>query len=116
MQRDPVRKREGLVTNQFRPEHEDALGNEVEGFLLWQARVTDAERRARDFTLAMDWLTSSQRADIEQRYVAESLKRARTDIERIAARCLSLRAEYESRYQALRSRCVAWTVTFGAGI
>ncbi|MFG2452858.1 cytochrome C oxidase subunit I [Streptomyces sp. NPDC048512] len=103
------------MSNLFRPEHDDALGNEVEGFLLWQATVTEAEQRARDFTVAMDWLTTSQRADIEQRYISESLQRARTDIERIAARCLSLRAEYENRYQSLRKRCVAWTLTLTVG-
>ncbi|MET7745590.1 cytochrome C oxidase subunit I [Streptomyces sp. NPDC005385] len=104
------------MSDLFRSEHDGALGNEAEGFLLWQARVTEAEQRARDFTLAMDWLTTSQRADVEQRYTAESLRRARTDIERIAARCLSLRAEYENRYQMLRRRCVAWALALSVGI
>ncbi|MEU0788155.1 cytochrome C oxidase subunit I [Streptomyces sp. NPDC006173] len=104
------------MSNLSRPEHDDAVSNEVEGFLLWQATVRDAEQRARDFTRAIDWLTTSQRADIEQHYIAESLKRARQDIERIAARCFSLRAEYESRYQMLQRRCVALTVTITAGI
>ncbi|MFF0191215.1 cytochrome C oxidase subunit I [Streptomyces sp. NPDC005244] len=104
------------MSDLFRSEHDGALGNEAEGFLLWHATVTEAERRARDFTLAMDWLTTSQRADIEQRYTAESLRRAREDIERIAARCISLRAEYESRYQMLRRRCVAWALAITVGI
>ncbi|MFD6492365.1 cytochrome C oxidase subunit I [Streptomyces sp. NPDC059944] len=104
------------MTDLFRPEHGNPLGNEVEGFLLWQATVADAEQRARDFTIAMEWLTTSQRADVEQRYIADNLKRARTDLERIAARCLSLRAEYETRYHRLRKRCVAGTLALAAGV
>ncbi|MGW4568438.1 cytochrome C oxidase subunit I, partial [Streptomyces sp. NPDC004561] len=74
------------------------LANEVEGYLLWQARVAEAEQRAREFVRPMDWLTTAQRTEIEQHYVAESLRRAQQDLERIAARCVSLRAEYEQRY------------------
>ncbi|MEU6592601.1 cytochrome C oxidase subunit I [Streptomyces sp. NPDC046881] len=91
------------------------LGNEVEGYLLWQARVAEAERRARDFTGPLEWLTTAQREQIEQRYVADSLMRARGDLERIAARCVSLRAEYEQRYRELRRRCVGIALAVCAG-
>ncbi|MCC5477072.1 cytochrome C oxidase subunit I [Streptomyces barringtoniae] len=89
---------------------DDALANEVEGYLLWQARIAEAEQRAREFTGPLEWLTTAQREEIEHRYVADSLARSRTDLERIAARCRSLRAEYEHRYQELRRRCVALTL------
>ncbi|MGW2637089.1 cytochrome C oxidase subunit I [Streptomyces sp. NPDC001348] len=91
------------------------LGNEVEGYLLWHARIAEAEQRAREFAGPVEWLTTSQRAEIEQRYVADTLQRARKDLERIAARCLSLRAEYESRYRMLRRRCVGLTLAVCAG-
>jgi len=91
------------------------LGNEVEGYLLWQARIAEAEQRAREFVRPMEWLTSAQRTEIEQCYVADSLLRARKDLERIAARCTSLRAEYEHRYEELRRRCVGWTLAVCAG-
>ncbi|MFF7333975.1 cytochrome C oxidase subunit I [Streptomyces sp. NPDC090306] len=84
--------------------------NQMEGYLLWQARVSEAEQRARDFTEPMDWLTTSQRAEIEQRYVSDCLVRARSDIRRVAQRAMSLRGEYEKRYQGLRVRCVALVV------
>ncbi|MFD9435953.1 cytochrome C oxidase subunit I [Streptomyces sp. NPDC060002] len=87
------------------------LGNTVEGYLLWQARVTEAEQRAREFVRPMEWLTTSQRAEIECHYVADSLRRARRDLERIAARSLSLRTEYEHRYQQLRRRCLGLALT-----
>jgi len=91
------------------------LANEVEGYLLWRARVTEAEQRAREFTSPLEWLTTSQRAEIEQRYVTDSLQRAQKDLERVAARCTSLRAQYECRYQRLRRRCVGLTLAVYAG-
>ena len=91
------------------------LADEAEGYLLWQARIAEAERRADEFLRPLEWLTTAQRTEIEQRYVADSLRRARQDLERIAARCVSLRAEYEHRYQKLRRRCVGLTVAFCAG-
>ncbi|MFH8800780.1 cytochrome C oxidase subunit I [Streptomyces sp. NPDC017936] len=100
------------------PSHRDVasadLGNEVEGYLLWQARVMEAERRAREFVAPMEWTTTAQRTDIEQRYVADSLTRARADLERVAARCVSLRGEYEARYRTLRLRCVGWALAANA--
>ncbi|MEU0050050.1 cytochrome C oxidase subunit I [Streptomyces sp. NPDC006309] len=92
------------------------LGNEVEGYLLWQARVAEAEQRAREFTGSLDWLTTAQREEIERRYAADSLRRARADLERVAARCMSLRAEYEQRYRELRRRCLAMTLAVCAAL
>lgn len=92
------------------------LGNEVEGYLLWQARVAEAEQRAREFTGSLDWLTTAQREEVERRYVADSLLRARGDLERVAARCVSLRAEYEQRYAELRRRCVGVALAVCAGL
>ncbi|MGM0350683.1 cytochrome C oxidase subunit I [Streptomyces sp. Adlamb9] len=95
---------------------EGELSNEVEGYLLWQARIAEAEQRAQEFVRPMDWLTTAQRAEIEQSYVEDALRRARKDLERIAARCTSLRAEYENRYRELRRRCVGWTLGVCAGL
>jgi hypothetical protein len=94
------------------PRHgvDSELGNEVEGYLLWQATIAEATRRAQAFVRPMEWLTTAQRTEIEQHYIADSLTQARKDLERIAARCLSLRAEYEGRYRELRRRCVGWTL------
>ncbi|MBL1083117.1 cytochrome C oxidase subunit I [Streptomyces actinomycinicus] len=91
------------------------LGNEVEGYLLWQARIAEAERRAHEFTAPVEWLTTAQREDIERRYVADSLCRARADLERVAGRCVSLRGEYEQRYRELRRRCLATVLAVCAG-
>lgn len=90
----------------------DAAGavNQVEGYLLWQARISEAEQRAHDFTEPFDWLTTSQRAEIERRYVSDCLARSRSDIRRLSQRALSLRGEYEKRYRELRARWVALVV------
>lgn len=90
------------------------LGEEVEGYLLWQATIAVAEQRAGEFVRPLEWLTTAQREEIEQRYVTDSLHRARQDLERIAARCRSLRGEYERRYRKLRLRCVACVLAAGA--
>ncbi|MGW3127623.1 cytochrome C oxidase subunit I [Streptomyces sp. NPDC001123] len=92
------------------------LANQAEGYLLWRARVAEAEQRAREFTGRMDWLTTGQRDEVERHYVDDSLRRARQDLERIAARCVSLRDEYERRYRGLRARCVGWAVAVCGGV
>ncbi|MGJ5754538.1 hypothetical protein FB563_2711 [Streptomyces puniciscabiei] len=94
---------------------DDALANEVEGYLLWQARIAEAEQRAHEFTGPLEWLTTAQREEIERRYVTDALARSRADLERIAARCTSLRAEYEHRYRELKRRCLAVTLAVCAG-
>ena len=85
--------------------------NQVEGYLLWRARVAEAEQRARAFTEPLQWLTTAQREEIEQHYVRECLLRARADLQRVAERCRALRAEYEERYRQLRARCFAFVFT-----
>ncbi|OIK27778.1 hypothetical protein [Streptomyces malaysiense] len=95
---------------------EGELANAVEGYLLWQSRVAEAEGRAREFARPMDWLTTAQRTEIERHYVEDALRRARKDLERVATRCTSLRAEYENRYRELRRRCVGWTLGVCAGL
>ncbi|GGX96935.1 cytochrome C oxidase subunit I [Streptomyces anandii] len=81
--------------------------NQVEGYLLWQARVAEAEERARAFTEPMEWLTGAQREEIEEHYTRDCLLRARSDLQRVADRCRALRGEYEERYRRLRARCFA---------
>jgi hypothetical protein len=85
--------------------------NQVEGYLLWQARVAEAERRARAFTEPMQWLTTAQREEIEEHYVRDCLARARADLQRVADRCRALRGEYEERYRQLRARCLVFVLT-----
>ncbi|MEV5957107.1 cytochrome C oxidase subunit I [Streptomyces sp. NPDC051987] len=92
------------------------LADQAEGYLLWQARIAEAERRAREFTARMDWLTTAQRDEVERHHVEDTLRRARQDLERVAARCRSLRAEYEQRYRSLRLRCMGWSVAAWAGL
>ena len=98
------------------PARDDGPGlvNQVEGYLLWQARVAEAEDRARAFVAPLDWLTEGQRAEIEDRYTGDCLARARDDLRRIARRITVIRQEYEERYRLLRVRCVTAAVSFTA--
>lgn len=98
------------------PAHDEGPGlvNQVEGYLLWQARVAEAEDRARAFTAPLEWLTTAQRTEIENRYTGDCLARARGDLQRIARRITAIRQEYEERYRQLRVRCVAAAVSFAA--
>ncbi|MEU5089956.1 cytochrome C oxidase subunit I [Streptomyces sp. NPDC021356] len=86
------------------------LADQVEGYLLWQARVAEAEERARAFTEPLQWLTTAQREEIEDHYVRDCLTRARADLQRVADRCRALRGEYEERYRRLRARCLAFWI------
>ncbi|GAT80719.1 cytochrome C oxidase subunit I [Streptomyces sp. F-3] len=94
-----------------RPPRPAEMVNQVEGYLLWQARVAEAEQRARAFTEPMQWLTTAQREEIEKHYVRDCLLRARGDLQRVADRCRALREEYEERYRQLRARCLAFVLT-----
>ncbi|MGI5441024.1 cytochrome C oxidase subunit I [Streptomyces shenzhenensis] len=85
--------------------------NQVEGYLLWQTRVQDAKCLARAFTEAFDWLTTSQRVEIERRYIGDRLQCEEQDLRRIVQRAADLRSEYEQRYRRLRLRCTAVTVS-----
>lgn len=103
------------MTDAARPAGRDpgrpaVLAEQVEGYLLWQARVAEAEERARAFTAPLHWLTGAQREEIERHYVRDCLTRARADLQRVSDRCRELRGEYEERYRVLRMRCVALTV------
>ncbi|MEV7126892.1 cytochrome C oxidase subunit I [Streptomyces sp. NPDC093260] len=84
--------------------------NQVEGYLLWQTRIAEAEERARAFTEPLEWLTTAQREQIEEHYVRDCLNRAKADLQRVADRCRALRGEYEERYRQLRTRCLALLV------
>ncbi|AEW98090.1 MULTISPECIES: hypothetical protein [Streptomycetaceae] len=78
--------------------------NEIEGFLLWEGEKHRARERAHAFASGLPWLTDSQRADLEQRYVRDQLDLSRACLVRIAQRSGELRAEYEAVYAALKRR------------
>jgi hypothetical protein len=86
----------------------------VEGYLLWNAEVEEARRRAARFTAELPWLTTAQREDVERAYTEDRVAVSRAMLFRISARSAELRGEYNDRYRALRARCVA-TVVVAAG-
>ncbi|KPC80398.1 MULTISPECIES: hypothetical protein [Streptomyces] len=95
----------------MKPDKESARGlAQVEGYLLWNAEVDEARRRARRFTDALPWLTTAQREDVERVYVADRVEACRDTLTKIAGRAVELRGEYTARYDRLRARCVAVSV------
>ncbi|MFG2795039.1 cytochrome C oxidase subunit I [Streptomyces sp. NPDC048419] len=88
-----------------------ALVNQVEGYLLLQARSAEAAQRARAFTEPLHWLTTSQREEIQRHYTLDCLTRTRADLQQLANRAQALRNEYEARYRRLRARCGALLIT-----
>ncbi|MGX1881719.1 hypothetical protein [Streptomyces sp. NPDC055287] len=93
------------------PEKESDRGlAQLEGYLLWNAEVTEARHHAGRFTEQLPWLTTAQREDVERVYTAERLAASRAMLVRVSARATALRGEYTERYRRLRARCVAVTV------
>lgn len=93
------------------PETDSARGlAQMEGYLLWNAEIAQARRRARRFTDELPWLTTAQREDVERVYTADRAAASRAMLVRVSARAAELRGEYSERYRRLRARCVAAAV------
>ncbi|QNE73339.1 hypothetical protein F0344_00705 [Streptomyces finlayi] len=88
---------------------------QLEGYLLWNAEVEDARRRAGRFAEQLPWLTGAQREDVERVYMADRMATCGETLGRISERAAELRGEYSERYRLLRNRCLAAVVlAFGA--
>ncbi|GAA3020344.1 hypothetical protein [Streptomyces fulvorobeus] len=83
---------------------------QLEGYLLWNAEVEDARRRAGRFTDELPWLTRAQREEVERVYTADRVAACRESLVRVSERAAELRGEYAARYRSLRIRCVAAVV------
>ncbi|MEV6147948.1 MULTISPECIES: hypothetical protein [unclassified Streptomyces] len=95
------------------PDEDSARGLvRLQGYLVWNAEVEEARRRAARFTGQLPWLTTAQREDVERVYTADRLAASRATLRRVSARAAALRGEYEARYRVLKARCVATGVVF----
>ncbi|MFE9913182.1 hypothetical protein [Streptomyces clavifer] len=93
----------------MKPDKESAARGlaQVEGYLLWNAEVEEARRRAVRFTEQLPWLTTAQRENVERVYVTDRVAACRESLTKVADRAAELRGEYTARYDRLRARCVA---------
>ncbi|WP_406500288.1 hypothetical protein OG936_01095 [Streptomyces sp. NBC_00846] len=90
------------------PDKDTARGlAQLEGYLLWNAEVEEARRRAGRFTDELPWLTTAQREDVQRVYAADHVAASRAMLCRICDRAAELRDEYDARYRRLRARCAA---------
>ncbi|GAU70295.1 hypothetical protein SSP35_18_00230 [Streptomyces sp. NBRC 110611] len=76
----------------------------LDGYLCWQAELSDARREAQTFCRQFPWLTAGEREELESRYAAARTEVSERMIRRIARRCEEVRTEYEERYRLLRLR------------
>ncbi|WP_328630167.1 hypothetical protein [Streptomyces sp. NBC_00356] len=88
-------------------EHDVNAGfQQMEGYLLWNSKVTEAHAQAEAFTDRLEWLTGAQREEVRRVFVEERLVFHRAALGQIVARAAELRTEYEKRYERLKARCV----------
>ncbi|MFJ3824661.1 hypothetical protein [Streptomyces nodosus] len=88
----------------------------LEGYLLWNAHITEAHEEAGRFADRLPWLTDSERRDVESAYATDRLAVARATDAHIVRRITEIRSEYIERYERLRARCIAWAVICAAAM
>ncbi|MCC9311484.1 hypothetical protein LN042_31220 [Kitasatospora sp. RB6PN24] len=81
--------------------------NQLEGYLLWQAEIAEAQRAAAAFTGRLPWLTTGQREEVAEAYVQAHLRLSRQAVAHIVKRIRQVRSEYEERYHRLKIRIAA---------
>ncbi|MEV1026273.1 hypothetical protein [Streptomyces sp. NPDC050264] len=89
------------------PEQDVESGiRQMEGYLLWNAKVAATRAQAEDFTQRLDWLTTAQREEIERVFTEERLTFHKAALAQLTARARELREEYDQRYARLKARCL----------
>ncbi|MFF8841157.1 hypothetical protein ACF08N_00260 [Streptomyces sp. NPDC015127] len=87
------------------PEAEAAGGiAALEGYLLAQSRLQEAQREAEAFADRMPWLTTGQREEVVRLYAEDRVALSRRVLVALVARAAELRQEYTNRYDELRQR------------
>ncbi|MBT2365673.1 hypothetical protein J7E88_10160 [Streptomyces sp. ISL-10] len=91
--------------------HDVAAGiARLEGYLLAQSRLTQAQEHADEFADLMPWLTTSQREEVVRLYTQDHIAVSRRALEFVSARAAELRVEYTARYETLRRRLLCRSV------
>ncbi len=87
----------------------------LEGHLIWQAEIHNAQTEAEALADRMPWLTYTQRDELVHLYTDARLDVSGSVLLRIAGRSHELRAEYTARYEQLRRRllCACVAITLG---
>ncbi|WP_326595511.1 hypothetical protein [Streptomyces sp. NBC_01803] len=103
------------ATHQRRDDAAEGIA-QLEGYLLWQAELSNARAEAAAFADALPWLTDAQRAELTTRYAEDRIRLARRVLAGVADRCRVLESEYTTRYRELRHRllCAAGCVLLAA--
>lgn len=88
----------------------------LEGYLLWQGELDRARAEAEACVEGLGWPTDAQREELVNLLARRQLDLSRMVITRIAERSLQLRRDYQQRYDCLKRRLVACSVTLVVGL
>ncbi|MBT2443763.1 hypothetical protein J7E93_27430 [Streptomyces sp. ISL-36] len=88
----------------------------LEGYLLSQRVKADAARAGLVFARRLAWLGPDEQAEVARLFAGEHLALRRQMLRDTVARAHQLRGEYSDRYDLLRRRLVATTLTGAAAL
>lgn len=83
----------------------------IEGYLMSQAALREAQEEGQAFARALTWLGPGEQDDISQRFAQHHLRLRRDILTATVARAEELKAEYTHRYAQLRRRVAGLVVT-----
>ncbi|MGW7317243.1 hypothetical protein [Streptomyces sp. NPDC054854] len=76
----------------------------IEGYLMSQAALKEAQDHGAAFAVALTWLGPAERDEISRRFAQHHLDLRKEMLAETVARAEQLRAEYSHRYALLRRR------------
>ncbi|MET9324270.1 hypothetical protein ABZX75_29520 [Streptomyces sp. NPDC003038] len=86
---------------------ETAAGlSRLEGYLMSQAALHEADHEGQAFASGLSWLGSHEQQEIAARFAEHHLRLRKQILRAVVGRAEELQAEYSHRYAALRQRVV----------
>ncbi|OEJ35153.1 hypothetical protein [Streptomyces subrutilus] len=82
----------------------------IEGYLMSQAALREAENQGEAFARALTWLGPGEQDEIGHRFAQHHLRLRREMLTATVARAEELKVEYADRYACLRRRVVGLAV------
>ncbi|MEU6894750.1 hypothetical protein ABZ934_23630 [Streptomyces sp. NPDC046557] len=82
----------------------------LEGYLMSQAALHEADEAGESFAQALSWLGPDEQHVIAERFAQHHLRLKRQILTAVVTRAEELKAEYSLRYAVLRRRLVGLTI------
>ncbi|WP_043194059.1 hypothetical protein [Streptomyces sp. NRRL F-2664] len=93
-----------------RPEDTAAGLARIEGYLMGQAALREAQEQGEAFARALTWLGAGEQEEISRRFAEHHLDLRKKMLAATVTRAAELRAEYTHRYVHLRRRTTGLAV------